>query len=72
MCAPQVKVPKAATPAAAPAAPLPTADALKMNERLSSKDGTYDASTARSRRTLRTDVRVSGARTGVNVARMGA
>ena len=72
MCVPKVKVPKAEAPAAAPAAPLPTADALKMNERLTSGDGSVGPNTARSRRSLRTDIRVSGARTGVSVARMTA
>lgn len=72
MCAPKVKVPAPQTPAAAPAAPLPTAEALKMNERLQSADGSFNPSTARSRRTLRTDVRVTGARTGVNISRMAA
>lgn len=72
MCAPKVKVPAPQQPGAAPAAPLPTADALRMQERPTSSDGTYTPNTARSRRTLRTDIRVSGARAGVNVARMTA
>lgn len=72
MCAPKVKVPAPQPVGAAPATPLPTADALRMQERPASQDGTYTPNTARSRRTLRTDIRVSGARAGVNVARMTA
>jgi hypothetical protein len=75
VCPPKIKVPaptQAAQPGAAPAAPLPTADALRMQERETSRDGAFLANTARSRRTLRTDIRISGARTGVNIARMGA
>lgn len=64
------KMPKAVTPAAAPAAPMPTAENLKMNERPGSKRGEFDASTARSRRTLRTDVKASGG-AGANIPRMG-
>ncbi len=70
MCAPKVKVPAAAPVGAAPAAPLPTADALRMQERATSRTGAIDPNTARSRRTLRTYVRVAGARSGVNIARM--
>lgn len=70
MCAPKVKVPPQKTPAAAPSAPLPTAENLKINERVSSKDGRYGENTARSRRTLRTDVKASGG-SGTNIPRMG-
>lgn len=70
MCMP--KAPKAGpAPAAAPAAPLPTAENLKMQERRTSKDGSYAGDTARSRRTLRTDVKMSTKSAGTNVARMG-
>lgn len=72
MCPPKIKLPKAQPIGAAPAAPLPTAEALKMQEREVSSDGTYTPNTARSRRTLRTDIRVPGAGAGVNVARMTA
>ncbi len=72
MCAPKVNIPKPVQPGAAPAAPLPTADAMRMQERNVSGDGSVNPNTARSRRTLRTDVKVSGARTGVNIARMSA
>lgn len=64
------KMPEAAAPAAAPAAPLPTAERFKMNERPTSRDGTVRGNTARSRRTMRTDVKVTG-KAGPNIARMG-
>jgi hypothetical protein len=71
MCAaPKVKVPEQKVPAAAPAAPLPTAENLKINERPTSKGGRYGENTARSRRTLRTDVKASGG-AGTNIPRMG-
>jgi hypothetical protein len=61
--------PAAVKPGAAPAAPLATARNLKMNERPKSKDGAYSGNTARSRRTLRTDVKMSGG-AGSNIPRM--
>jgi hypothetical protein len=64
------KMPKQVIPAAAPSAPLPTAENLKINERMASKDGKYGNNTARSRRTLRTDVNASGG-SGANIPRMG-
>ena len=71
MCMPKTpKMPAAPKPAATPAAPLPTAENLKMNERQVSRDGTVGRNTARSRRTMRTDVRVSG-QAGPQIARMG-
>lgn len=71
MCMPKTpKIPAPVQPGAAPAAPIPTADALRMQERETSPDGKVLNNTARSRRTLRTDIRVSGSRTGVNIARM--
>lgn len=70
MCTPKVKMPEQTAPAAAPSAPLPTAENLKINERLTSKDGRYGENTARSRRTLRTDVKASGG-SGTNIPRMG-
>lgn len=70
MCAPKIKTPEPVRPAAAPSAPLPTAENLKINERTSSKDGRYGSNTARSRRTLRTDVKASGG-AGANIPRMG-
>ena len=71
MCtAPKVNMPEQKAPAAAPSAPLPTAENLKINERLTSKDGRYGENTARSRRTLRTDVKASGG-SGTNIPRMG-
>ena len=71
MCtAPKITPPKQVTPAAAPSAPLPTAENLKINERTTSKGGRYGDNTARSRRTLRTDVKASGG-AGTNVPRMG-
>lgn len=63
-------MPATKTPAAAPGAPLPTAENLKMNERQTSRDGRYNMGTARSRRTLRTDVKASGG-AGANIPRMG-
>lgn len=72
MCAPKVKIPKPQAIGAAPAAPLPTAEALKMQDRDVSKDGAYTPQTSRSRRTLRTDIRVPTAGAGINVARMTA
>jgi adenylosuccinate synthase len=63
-------MPEQKAPAAAPSAPLPTAENLKINERLTSKDGRYGENTARSRRTLRTDVKASGG-SGTNIPRMG-
>lgn len=65
------KMPPAPKPAAAPAPALPTASFLKMGERTPSADGTYGPATARSRRTLRTDVKVPSAGAGVALARMG-
>lgn len=70
MCMSQPKMPAAKTPAAAPAAPIATAERFKMNERPTSRDGTVKGNTARSRRTLRTDVKVSG-KAGPQIARMG-
>ena len=70
MCLQQPKIPEAQAPAAAPAAPLPTAERFKMNERTTSRDGTVNRNTARSRQTMRTDVRVAG-KAGPNIARMG-
>lgn len=64
-------IPEPATPAAAPAAPLKTAENLKMQERPRSRDGQVRGNTARSRRTLRTDVNVGGVQAGANIARMG-
>lgn len=64
------KIPKATPPAAAPAAPIATAERFKMNERPTSRDGSVKGNTARSRRTLRTDVKVAG-KAGPNIARMG-
>jgi hypothetical protein len=71
MCLGKPKMPSAPTPGAAPAAPLPSADNLKMNERRQSKDGSYAGDTARSRRTLRTDVKIAPNSAGTNVPRMG-
>jgi hypothetical protein len=68
MC-PTPKMPKQKTPAAAPSAPLPTAENLKMNERPSSR-GKPGENTARSRRSLRTDVKATGG-AGTNIPRMG-
>lgn len=70
MCMKQPKVPEPAAPAAAPAAPLPTAERFKMNERPTSRDGTVQRNTSRSRRTMRTDVKVNGA-AGPQITRMG-
>lgn len=70
MC-PTPKVPKAPDPAAAPAPALATASFLKMGERAPSRDGAITPNTARSRRTLRTDVRMPTAGVGANIARMG-
>lgn len=70
MCAPKVKMPAAVTPAAAPAAPNLLASEFRMAERRVSQDGTYDANTARSRRTLRTDLKMPSVGTGVAIARM--
>lgn len=64
-------IPEAKTPAAAPAAPLKTAESLRMQERPRSKTGEVRGNTARSRRTLRTDVNTGGVRSGANIARMG-
>jgi hypothetical protein len=72
MCAPKIKTSAPAPVGAAPAAPLPTADSLRMQERTASPDGTVNPDTARARRTLRTDIRVPGTRTGVNIPRMAA
>lgn len=72
MCtAPDIDVPEPVTPAAAPAAPLKTAENLRMQERPRSRDGRVSGNTARSRRTLRTDVNMGGVQAGANIARMG-
>ena len=70
MCTPKIKTGSTATPAAAPASPLPTADNLKMRERTDARDGQITANTARSRRTLRTDLKIVGS-TGANIPKMG-
>lgn len=64
------KMPETKTPAAAPAPPNPTAERFRMNERPTSRDGNVRGNTARSRRTMRTDVKVAG-KAGPNIARMG-
>lgn len=69
MC--NVDVPEPKTPARAPAAPLKTAENLRMQERPRSATGEVKSNTARSRRTLRTDVNMGGVRAGANIARMG-
>jgi len=69
-----IKAPKpdksAQNTGAAPAAPLPTAERFKMNERTTYRDGDIRSNNARSRRSMRTDIRISGS-SGANVARMG-
>lgn len=70
MCMKAPKVSEPAAPASAPAAPLPTAERFKMNERPTSRDGTVKRNTSRSRRTMRTDVKVQGS-AGPNISRMG-
>jgi hypothetical protein len=71
MCDSPDMPPPAKTPAAAPAAPNTTASVLKMGERPLSRDGSYGPNTARSKRTLRTDLNVQPGYAGVNVPRMG-
>lgn len=59
-----------ATPAAAPAPPIKTAENFRMQERRKSSGGKVTKNTARSRRTMRTDVKMTGG-AGANIARMG-
>lgn len=57
--------------APAPAAPLASASEFKIAERTISRGGEFDPNTARSRRTLRTDLRMpTSGGVGVQVARM--
>ena len=71
MCISTPKMPEAPTPAAAPAAPEKVAENLKIKERAPSRTGAYGQNTARSRRSLRTDVNMGGTRAGANISRMG-
>lgn len=72
MCLPKPKIPKPVTPAAAPAAPVETAQNLKMQERRQAKPGERPgADDARGRRSLRTDVKVAGSGSGASFPRMG-
>lgn len=70
MC-PTPKMPAPIQPGAAPAPALPTASFMKMGERSQSKDGSFGPNTARSRKTLRTDIRMPTAGAGANITRMG-
>lgn len=70
MCVPRIRMPQPATPAAAPPPPGSSADFMRTQERRQSQDGRYGQGVARSRRTLRTDVNMSG-QSGTNIPRMG-
>lgn len=61
---------QSARPAAAPAPPIKTAENFRMQERRQSNGGRVTTNTARSRRTMRTDVKMAGG-SGANIARMG-
>jgi hypothetical protein len=66
----KMKMPEPTKLGAAPEAPSPLAAAFKIAERRPSVDGEIDLNTARSRRTLRTDIRMTPTSSGVNISRV--